>query len=176
MIYLPKYAEIIPGWMDTEELTWLYLQSSKMSSVVEIGAWCGRSTYALLCGCAGNVTTVDHFYGTPSELNTTHKEATTEDIYAKFISYVGMFPNLKVLRTDSVTAATMFSEKSIDMVFIDGDHSESAVFQDIQAWSPICKKLICGHDRNLSGVSTIINGRGWNIQEGPGSIWYTYLD
>jgi hypothetical protein len=165
----------IPGWMDELELEWLYAMAACHKSVVEVGSWLGRSTYALLSGCHGTVTSVDHFKGSPSELNTTHRQAKTEDIHAGFLSNVGHFPNLEVLKMDSLEAADLFKDKSIEMVFLDGDHTPEAALADLKAWLPKCSKLFCGHDRNFEGISGALKSMGLKWKEGPGSLWYVEL-
>jgi hypothetical protein len=127
-----------------------------MESIVEVGSWKGRSTHALLTGCKGFVFSVDHFGGSPNELNGTHLEATQTDIYLDFKKNVGYFPNLIVMRMDSQKAATFFRSKSIDMIFIDATHTYAALKQDIISWIPICRKLICGHDAQSCGFDEAI--------------------
>ena len=53
----------IEGWMDIDELEWLHDTAVNMNTVVEIGAWKGRSTIALLQGCKGIVFAVDPWRG-----------------------------------------------------------------------------------------------------------------
>ena len=65
--------------MTEAELQWLTERAAEASSVVEIGSWKGRSTAALLSGCKGTVTAVDHFLGSPDDER--HKEAATTDIH-----------------------------------------------------------------------------------------------
>lgn len=50
--------------------------------------------------------------------------------------------------SSSVSAASLIRDRSLDLVFIDGDHSYGAVQQDILAWMPKIKSggIICGHD------------------------------
>lgn len=62
-------ANSISGWMNSEELEWLYTTASEMDSILEIGAWCGRSTFALASGCKGNVFSIDHFNGSGEHQN-----------------------------------------------------------------------------------------------------------
>jgi len=131
----------IDGWMTAEELEWLYERSREMSTVVEIGSYNGRSTHALLSGGA-HVTAIDHFQGSA-------EHALTNDTYQAFVRNVGHFPNLAVLRMPSLDAAQRFADRSIDMVFIDADHSYEAVKADILAWAPKARRILCGHDYGL---------------------------
>jgi len=135
----------IQGWMNEDELQWLYNTSLQMNSVIEIGSWKGRSTHALLNGCKGPVYAVDHFKGNPDQIGEglPHHEATLKDIYEDFKKNVGNYPNLFVMKMDSLAASRFFKKESVDMVFIDGCHRYEDVFRDLKIWMPICKYLLC---------------------------------
>lgn len=154
-----SYNNDIVGWMTKSELNWLKQTAEMMDNVVEIGSWKGRSTHALLTGCKGKVTAVDHFKGTVGETEGPHKEALENDIHAEFMKNVGHFENLDVLKMDSLEAAKLFEDQSVDMVFIDGDHSCDGVRKDIEAWLPKCRKMICGHDWQLHSVQEAVTER-----------------
>lgn len=166
----------IQGWMSEAELAWLAERAAEVSSIVEIGSWKGRSTAALLTACPGIVTAVDHFLGTPEELTTTHEEATREDIFAEFMRNVGGSPNLHALRMSSRQASKEFEDDSVDMVFIDGAHDAVSVLQDLTAWAPKCRRLLCGHDSNWPGVKAALARQNIKWTQGPGAIWYAYVD
>lgn len=53
-----------------------------------------------------------------------------------------------VLESDSVKASENFKDKSIDFVFIDGDHTYDGVINDLKAWDKKIKDggTIAGHD------------------------------
>jgi|SRR6185437_14872011 len=165
-------AEKIQGWMSRHELEWLYDHAEKSSSVVEIGSWRGRSTYAMLASGVTTLFSVDHWHGSPSEINDCHSDAKTRDIHAEFRASVGSFPNLIVIRNDSETASRSFEDGSVDMVFIDGEHTPEAVERDVKAWLPKTKKLLCGHDRTMPGVAQFLKTNPFPWKEGAGSIWY----
>lgn len=169
----------IPGWMSDMELEWLCEKASQMDSVVEIGCWKGRSTHALLTGCMGRVFAVDHFQGNPKEnhIGGAHGEAKTADIHEILLKNVGHFPNLVVLKMDSVEASKLFNDKEIDMVFIDGDHSLEGFEADLNAWMPKCRKLICGHDMGQDGVPVVLGGYKGKFNQQPQTvIWYMELE
>jgi hypothetical protein len=161
----------IQGWMSDVELGWLFVCASGVGSVVEIGSWKGRSTHALLSGCAGPVIAVDHFNGSPSEIDAAHAEAKEGKIFDEFTKNVGHFKNLTVLQMSSEQAASHFQPKSIDMVFIDGDHVDG-VRQDITLWKPVCKVLLCGHDWGQGEVKAACKELLPGVRKARvGSIW-----
>jgi len=161
----------IPGWMGLEELVWLYEKAKKMDSIVEVGCWMGRSTHALLSGCNGTVYAVDHFKGSPSEIDGAHSAAKTQDIHAMFLKNMEGFANLSVLRMDGKEAAGQFGEKSVDMVFLDADHAYPAVKEIMEAWLPKCRKLLCGHDVQQDGTPRAFEELNLNPKREIGSLW-----
>jgi predicted O-methyltransferase YrrM len=160
----------IQGWMSEDELQWLYEQAQRFTRIVEIGCWKGRSTHALLSGCKGTVFAIDHFKGNPSEIETAHSEAKTVDIHQEFLKNVGHFKNLITLKMDSLDAVKMFKDKSVDMVFIDGEHTVQAFFDDYSLWRPKCKTLFCGHDVQMEGPCMFFKSTGFQHTT-KGTIW-----
>ncbi len=173
-----SYSNNIVGWMSSEDLTFLFESAKRMSSIVEIGSWKGRSTHALLSGCPGPVYAVDHFKGNlaPQAISLL-QEVARVDIYAEFMQNVGHFPNLIVHRMKSLEAVPLFANDSIDMVFIDGEHLYEDVKADILAWLPKTVKLMCGHDYAV-GFEDVI--RAVDELFGPVHhadwIWYKSLE
>lgn len=167
-----SYNNNIEGWMTPLELKALRNTAIKMDSIVEIGSWKGRSTHALLSTCKGKVYAIDHFKGTLSD-GEAHKEAfnNPNSIYKQFRKNLKDFKNLKVLKMGSEKAAKKFKDYSVDMVFIDGDHSYEAVKRDIELWNLKARKMICGHDYNFPEVKKAVDERFENVKV-LGSIWY----
>ncbi len=161
----------IEGWMTERELSWLFWKSKKMESVVELGSWKGRSTKALLSGCPGKVYAVDHFQGDETS-SIQSLQAKTQDIYKIFMENVGHFPNLKVLRMDSVEASNQID--SADMVFIDTEHTYKCASKELDAWLPKTKKLICGHDYYRSGIKKAVEEKLGEVRTFE-SIWFKEL-
>jgi pyruvyltransferase len=158
----------IEGWMYQGDLRWLYKMARGMASIVEIGSWKGRSTHALLSGCNGTVTAVDHFKGTPGSAYQGGPH-----VYEEFMRNVGRFKNLRVLKMDSLEAAKEVG--SAEMIFIDGSHSYEAIKNDLEAWAPKATKLICGHDIQQPGVRQAVAENFGNV-EIHGQIWYKKLN
>ena len=84
-----------------------------------------------------------------------------------------MYGNLEWIRKDSAEAARDIPDKSVDMVFIDADHSYEGCKRDIETWLPKARKIICGHDysQNWPGVVKVVDEkiRDFFVYE---SIWY----
>ncbi len=157
----------IDGEMSRRHLNWLFKNAKKMNSIVEVGSWKGRSTHALLSGCRGVVYAVDTFSYSPDG----------KDPYKLFLENVGHFKNLKIYKMNSVGASKKFDDKSVDMVFIDGNHSYESVLADIEAWLPKTKKLICGHDydkKEYPGLVKAVNEKFKKVRN-IGNIWFCYL-
>lgn len=161
----------IQGWMADDELQWLYQTAATMQTIVEVGCWLGRSTHALLCGCPGIVYAVDHWLGNPCERNTIHKAATERDLLPEFQANLRGFDRLTIIRKPSLDAAMEFADGSVDMVFIDGNHEYPACLDDMRAWWPKCRVILCGHDKGQDGVPQALQEFGKPIENAAGSIW-----
>jgi hypothetical protein len=164
----------IEGWMSPVELQWLCSMAEVMNNVVEIGAWKGKSTHALLSSGCPSVTTVDHWQGSIDnigELEFAHKEVLEFDIYQHFTDNLSHFKTLNVMKMPSISASKCFGKSSVDMIFIDGGHTKSEVKADIQAWLPKCKRLLCGHDYEQSHIPEIAKELGLNVKVVAGTIW-----
>jgi len=74
----------------------------------------------------------------------------TKEIFDKNIAHFGLQYRVTAIVADSLTAAKGFCvlPNSIDLLFIDGDHSEVATKNDIVAWLPFVKHggIIAFHD------------------------------
>jgi predicted O-methyltransferase YrrM len=152
-----KRYQDIDGWFN-HQAAYDYLLSKvpEGGSFVELGAWLGKSS-AYLCDKAHgiNVTIVDSFKGTAEYIDSYYKLAKTKDIYKLFLENMGE-RKFKAIKATSKTASKKFANESLDVVFIDLDHSYEAVKEDIKLWLPKVKKggYIAGDDyhENWKGV------------------------
>lgn len=90
--------------------------------------------------------------------------------------------NITIIRKLSVEAAKDFEDESVDLIFIDADHSYEAVKADITAWLSKLKKgaVMCGHDYGKTLVHNFKYGVTRAVREAfksyfvsPASIWHT---
>eukprot|EP01039_Chlorochromonas_danica_P005406 gene5406-5946_t len=77
---------------------------------------------------------------------------------AEAVSRVSMFPSAHLLRMESVAAATMIKDESIDIVYLDAMHHYAAVGADLRAWWPKVRPcgIISGHDYLLRVIGKTI--------------------
>lgn len=63
-------------------------------------------------------------------------------------------PRFHVIRQFSAEATVQFDDASLDLVFIDGDHSYAEVLKDLRVWAPKIRAggLLIGHDVDLPEV------------------------
>jgi len=69
-----------------------------------------------------------------------------KEIEAKFDEMASEFDNIIKYKETSEEASKRFSDKSLDMVYIDGLHIYEGVSQDLRLWYPKVKIFLCGHD------------------------------
>jgi len=132
------------------------------AQVVEVGSWMGASTCFLaggLRGAGARIHAVDNFQG----LSTCGEDAAwydrhfrrlgrkgTLEIFRENLAALGFTTRIEPFVGDSVAAVQAWAAKrgTIDLVFIDGDHSYEACQADIAGWSPFLKPggIIAFHD------------------------------
>ena len=193
----------IEGWCSPVELGWLKATAAAMNSVVEIGAWKGRSTIALASGCRGEVFAVDHWLGSAAERSGAHKEAVTGGVRKIFEQNIlnameagKLKARVVIFQEDSVIAAKGFRHgdgpidvttigeglavatggpSEVDMIYVDGGHTYDEVLADIAAWRPRARKLLCGHDYNYPDVARAVHDALGVVDNPAGSIWAKWL-
>lgn len=143
------------GPFDCEALRRLIDQiDSPKPRVLEIGSWLGAGSTRVLIEALrprdGTLYCVDTFEGSPSVAR--HQEIASDfDILATFRHNVSISSGNEIVRTLCMTsedAATIFTVHSLDMVFIDGDHSFEQTTNDIARWESKVRSqgILCGHD------------------------------
>jgi predicted O-methyltransferase YrrM len=160
-VQLPSWLEGVDGWLG-EEIAGVLFRSARETArrrpdpcVVEIGSWMGRSTIVIAKGLLdgeanGTVHAID-----PHEIPGTRKVA--EDRLAQLranLATAGVEDVVEVVAARSHDARPKFDDASVDMLFVDGDHSHEGVRLDIDDWtSSLRAPAIVGfHDFQLSGV------------------------
>jgi len=89
-----------------------------------------------------------------------------------------------LIKKMSDDAALDFEHESIDMVFIDGNHSYEYVLRDMENWTPLVRKggIVAGHDYVTDpkskyydvqkAVHEFGDKHGYEIKTAPNHVWY----
>jgi predicted O-methyltransferase YrrM len=109
--------------------------------MAEVGSWLGQGSTQVfieeLRALDGRLTCVDTWEGSPNVVR--HRELARDfDLFGTFHHNVAHAGDAVIaLRMDSGAAAATIADGSLDLVFLDGDHSYSATSQDIRARSSL---------------------------------------
>lgn len=167
-------AQLIPGWMNADELAWLADTASRCMFIVEIGTYAGRSTRAMGDNIAagGVIHTLDPYLPYAMQDNSSNdldKGDNNPDASAGagvVISSIDDGNNIKHLAISNLAdlgahgvvvlwhdASALLkyvasSDYLADFVFIDGAHDYASVRSDIEVWLPFIKEggILSGHD------------------------------
>jgi hypothetical protein len=180
-----EWARTVEGWMHPEELIWLAEQAARLQPGdvwVEVGAWKGRSTAAVVLAAGKDVVvcTVDTFAGSQEHIAAGLSVNDLRDCFLKTREKLGWLrpngPDLLMHSGYSVPVAVLFDDASCAAVFIDAAHDYASVKADLEVWLPKVKPggLLAGHDRNEPGVRQALNDAlgGGQVHDGPGSLWW----
>jgi len=110
--------------------------------VVEVGSFSGVSSQVLALHCK-ELHCIDPY----------HWEAVIE-AEKMFDKMLLDYSNITKVKKLSIEGSKDYADNSIDVVYIDGDHSYSSVVEDINAWKNKVKKggYIAGHDSFMPEV------------------------
>jgi hypothetical protein len=113
----------------------------------EIGVASGRYLRSLCFENPGML-----FFGVDPLIPYDGYDLTDKNLFTKFLekfkkSMVG-FSNYEIIRKLSVDAANHFKDRSLDFVYIDANHQDPYVTQDIVIWSEKVRSggIVAGHD------------------------------
>jgi predicted O-methyltransferase YrrM len=182
-------SSTIDGWMDANELGWLYDRAGGLPEGgiwVEVGTWKGRSAVATALGLPkdGTLVCVDTFRGDGARKQEHAWEGgLTGWLLECFRLNAGMVKKIRadvsvLVRADrDDTVVLGDGAETFDAVFIDADHEYGAVRGDIEQWSGLLKPggLLCGHDYHPAypGVVKAVDELvGSKLKKGPGTIWW----
>jgi predicted O-methyltransferase YrrM len=153
---------------------------------IEIGTCRAESTYLILDKCP-NVTklyTIDPYLGYDDWAGELNQETMSkfEDIAHKNMMKFGDRVEFIKSRSDDAETINYFKDEQVDFIFVDGDHSEEATYQDISNYYSKLRSggLFSGHDYNLDAVRTAVerfrtdNKVRVNIQLSTNNVWFWY--
>jgi SAM-dependent methyltransferase len=153
--------------------------------VVEVGVWLGRTAIHLAKRIQEDrrpvlVYAVDTFRGAPcvTPQMADFVQLSGGSILPQFKANVraaGVENIVIPVERASPGAADEFADESVDLVFLDADHTYEGVKADLAAWYPKVKPggLLAGHDLcgNYPGVWRALEETRWRYIEEGGSVW-----
>ncbi len=169
------------GWFSDEDISHYRELVEKVpigGTVCELGVWLGRS----MCSVADiikknklKVIAVDTFKGTEGyETGRLVKDIDLSKCFQENTASFGIKP--KIYQMTSKEASKLIKNETLDLVFIDAEHSYEAVKDDIKNWLPKIKAggIICGHDYNPSWTGTMkaVDEIGTDSNN---TVWYKQL-
>jgi len=169
----------IDGWMSETDLQFLYEEALKVPEdgvIVELGSWLGRSTAAIIMGAkTRNIFSVDTWQGCGLELLSAKDRAyVLESFRYNMMTFTGFVPTIYNRTTDE--ASRNFTRKSIDLLFLDGDHLQPQVYRDLVTWLPKMKDngIFAGHDWSNPNVRRAFHSVFSSVKQpelSDGDIW-----
>jgi predicted O-methyltransferase YrrM len=153
---------------------------------LEIGSWMGLSAIlvanALLANLnfAARVLCVDTWEGSPEhQLAQAIQDGTLYDVYAANVRAARMEHFIEPLRGRSTDIAKTIPDRTLDAIFVDGDHSYEGCLADLEAWLPKLKPggRFFGHDADgvggvLQAVQDFTAGRSLPFRVLPPPLAY----
>lgn len=150
-------ALAVNGMLYDDEVVALYRAAREAKlGIVEIGSYTGMSSIALALGSKrGN--NVPVYCIDPHEHYVTDVFTFTDDVRGKFMQNVLNAGVADIVRLVNLTSSEVYEALeyliAVDMLFIDGDHSEQAVEADLRHYAPMLHSgHIFLHDCNLESV------------------------
>ena len=185
---LVRHADSIPGMCDHQKLLALaeIFRTAPNGDVVEIGSWWGKSAFILAHLARryriGNLLCVDpwsdmHLVQNDTLVDSSSAEISAEEAHSLFVTNLLPYSNgnINFLRMPSVAGAASYRKKKnittvafgetqyawhVSVLHIDGNHSLSAVEEDIKAWSGLV----------IDGGWIIFDDYKWAYGDGPKTV------
>lgn len=139
-------AHFVPSKITTRDRICELIESS--GEAVEVGTHIGQFAEKILSSWGGNLTCVDLWadYDGYDDIIVGRNRDRDFEICKTRLSKFGN--RVRFIRKSSIDAARDFSNESLDLVYIDANHDEKYVREDIAAWWPKVKPggILSGHD------------------------------
>lgn len=151
------------------------INDNGFTSYAEIGVWKGDTTKYLLKNCKGleKVYCVDDYKDNNKSFNLREIEKSKQIAKSLLNS-----PKVVFFYKSSEEASKEIKDETLDIVFIDGDHTYEGCSNDIMCWYPKIKKggIICGHDYKIGymGVIKAVNEKFYPINLEHDDIWWVW--
>lgn len=152
--------------------------------VAELGVWKGRTFLHLLTHCPNTtVIGVDAWKARPENAGVEGGETYEKWDMAGLEAYVRLrsrpFGERAIIhKMETHEAAALVPDGSLDLVFIDADHSAEGVARDIAGWRPKLKPggVLAGHDIDWPTVRAVVERDVGAHYTGPDNVWWSRPD
>lgn len=143
--------------------------------IVEVGSFEGVSTL-LFSKFVDTVYAVDCYdYKVPPTGRIPEHDQSFVIAEKLFLERTKGIKNIVKIRKRSVDAAKDFPDRSLDAVYIDAEHDEDSVREDIKAWRPKIRfgGYLCGHDFYFPYIQKILTEEQGltKVTQAPDSSW-----
>ena len=151
----------IHGYFDFEHVYRQYAEQIPAGGTfVEIGVFCGKSIAHFAVECVNRENNVK-IYGVDTWTGMAYDERESQNLnnyirdlpdglYNHFLDNIKSLPEgvITPIQKLSYEAAEDFEDESVNIIFLDADHTYEGVLKDLQAWYPKLKKggIFSGHD------------------------------
>jgi predicted O-methyltransferase YrrM len=172
---VPRAMSLGGGSMS--EVFRLVAQNPQIRRYVEVGGYEGGSLLALALRFANrdiDFYCVESFMGNLNGTMDGHRLPVRQ----KFLENLMKYPALRarLIPGQSVHAARLFDDQSVDCVFIDACHETPAVIADLDAWIPKITPggILAGDDFRWESVRCAVHQRLGEVQATQsGDVWWT---
>jgi predicted O-methyltransferase YrrM len=137
----------------------LYLiEKNNFKTMAEVGVKFGRTTFFLLDNSPDLV-----IYSIDTDISMFYNNEVKEKYKDRLIPIQGF----------SYDVANQLLDNSMDLIFIDADHSYNSVKKDILEYTPKLKDhgILAGHDIDYPGVNKAVNELIKEFDVGPNNVW-----
>lgn len=151
-----------------------FINQNNYKKVVEIGIEAGATAEYILNNCPN----IEKYYG----IDIIKPHNFSNEVFNKF-------NNFEHITKPAHEVSKQFEDKSLDLVYIDGNHEYEEVTQDITDWIPKIREggIICGHDYSkyyypglieavnkqfLDGVGLLLECFTYSLPEPENYIWW----
>lgn len=148
----------VPCYLAPQDIQFLFSMASQLpnnAAVLEVGSWMGGSSISIASGLfasrnlGAKIYCIDTWTGSSEHQDFDFIE--NDEMYEMFLTNIrDTYADLLIesIRTPSTEGAKLFKDDSIDIAFIDGDHTYEACLNDLEAWYPKIKAggMVLGHD------------------------------
>lgn len=154
-----------------------------LKKTAELGIWKGRTFLHMLLHCPNTtIIGVDAWKVRPENKGVPGGETYERWDMKTFEGYVRdrskVFGDRAIIiKANTDEAAAQVEDGSLDLVFIDADHSEAGVRNDIKNWVPKVRKggFVTGHDIDWPTVVKVVQQNFRHHSIGPDNVWWVQI-